>query len=111
MMDEDEAILLSETSPKRLTISRDKIRAVYAQGEDAVIALVEGVLERIAVLEERVQVLEKQISKNSRKNSKAPSSDGFKPRVKSQRCKSERSSSGQVGHPGATLEWSADCRC
>jgi transposase len=81
---------------------------VYAQGEDAVIALVEGLLERIAVLEERVEALENQISKNSRNSSKAPSSDGFKPRVKSQRRKSERSSGGQPGHPGATLEWSEE---
>jgi transposase len=99
---------LSETRPKKLTISRDEIRAVYAQGEDAVIALVEGLLERIAVLEERVEALENQISKNSRNSSKAPSSDGFKPRPKSQRRKSERSSGGQPGHPGTTLEWSTE---
>jgi len=99
---------LSKTSSKKLTLSRDEIRAVYAQGEDAVIALVEGLLERIAVLEERVEALENQISKNSRNSSKAPSSDGFKPRVKSQRRKSERSSGGQPGHPGATLEWSEE---
>ena len=42
----------------RLTISRDEIRAVYAQGEDAVIALVEGLLERINALEDRVEALE-----------------------------------------------------
>jgi len=46
---------LSQSSPKKLTIRRDEIRAVYAQGEDAVIALVEGLLERIAVLEARVE--------------------------------------------------------
>lgn len=96
---------MSETSPKKLAISRDEIRAVYAQGEDAVIALVEGLLERIVMLEERFEALENQISKNSRNSSKAPSSDGFKPRVKSQRRKSERSSGGQPGHPGSTLEW------
>ncbi len=99
---------MSETSPKKLTISRDEIRAVYAQGENAVIALVEGLLERIAVLEQRVESLENQISKNSRNSSKAPSSDGFKPRTKSQRRKSERSSGGQPGHPGATLEWAEE---
>lgn len=99
---------MSESSPKKLTISRNEIRAVYAQGEDAVIALVEGLLERIAVLEARVEALENQISKNSRNSSKAPSSDGFKPKTKSQRCKSERSSGGQPGHPGSTLEWSEE---
>lgn len=99
---------MSESSSQKLTISRGEIRAVYAQGEDAVIALVEGLLERIAVLEERVEALENQISKNSRNSSKAPSSDGFKPRTKSQRRKSERSSGGQPGHPGATLEWAEE---
>jgi len=99
---------LSQSSPKKLTIRRDEIRAVYAQGEDAVIALVEGLLERIAVLEARVEALENQISKNSRNSSKAPSSDGFKSRTKSQRRKSERSSGGQAGHPGTTLEWSEE---
>lgn len=99
---------MSETSPKKHTISRDEIRAVYAQGEEAVIALVEGLLERIAVLEARVEALENQISKNSRNSSKAPSSDGFKPKVKSQRRKSERSSGGQPGHHGTTLEWSVE---
>jgi transposase len=95
---------LSKTSPQKFTISRDDIRAVYAQGEDAVIALVEGLLERIVVLEKRVEALENQISKNSRNSSKAPSSDGCKPRVKSQRRKSERSSGGQLGHPGANVD-------
>lgn len=99
---------MSESSPKQLTISRDEIRAVYGQGEDAVIALVEGLLERIAVLEARVEALENQISKNSHNSSKAPSSDGFKPKTKSQRRKSERSSGGQLGHPGSTLEWSEE---
>jgi transposase len=60
---------------------------VYAQGEDAVSALVEGLLERIVVLEQRVEALENQISKNSRNSSKAPSSDGFKPRTKSHGAK------------------------
>ena len=47
----------------RLTISRDEIRAVYAQGEDAVIALVEGLLERINALEDRVEALENQLKR------------------------------------------------
>lgn len=99
---------MSESNLKKFAISRDEIRAVYAQGEDAVIGLVEGLLERIAVLEERVEALENQISKNSRNSSKAPSSDGLKPQPKSQRRKSERSSGGQPEHPGKTLAWSAD---
>jgi len=98
---------LSNT-PRTPAISRNEIRAVYAQGEDAVIALVEGLLARISVLEERVEKLENQQSKHSGNSSKPPSSDGFKPKPKSLRSKSERRSGGQEGHPGQTLEWSEE---
>jgi tetrahydromethanopterin S-methyltransferase subunit B len=47
---------------KQPKISREEIRAVYAQGEEAVIALVEGLLERIEQLESRVEALENQLS-------------------------------------------------
>lgn len=89
-------------------ISREEIRAVYAQGEEAVIALVEGLLKRIEeleLLEERVEALENQLSKNSRNSSKPPSGDGFGKRTGSLRTKSERRSGGQADHPGTTLEW------
>lgn len=89
-------------------ISREEIRAVYAQGAEAIIALVEGLLKRIEeleLLEERVVALENQLSKNSRNSSKPPSGDGFGKRTKSLRRKSERSSGGQAEHPGTTLEW------
>lgn len=89
-------------------ISREEIRAVYAEGEEAVIALVEGLLKRIEeleMLEERVAALENQASKNSRNSSKPPSGDGFGKRTKSLRTKSERSSGGQAEHRGTTLEW------
>ena len=85
-------------------LSREEIRAVYVQGEEAVIALVEGLLERIEHLEARVKELENQISKNSRNSSKPPSGDGFGKRTRSLRPQSERSSGGQVGHIGTTLE-------
>lgn len=97
---------MSDPSSKKLAVSRDEIRAVYAQGEDAVIALVEGLLQRISMLEERVEQLENQLGKNSCNSSKPPSSDGFKPQPRSLRSKSPRSSGGQKGHPGQTLEWS-----
>lgn len=89
-------------------ISREEIRAVYAQGEEAVIGLVEGLLKRIEeleLLEERVVALENQLSKNSRNSSKPPSGDGFGKRTRSLRTKSERRSGGQGEHPGTTLEW------
>jgi transposase len=89
-------------------ISREEIRAVYVQGEEAVIALVERLLKRIEeleLLEERVEALENQLSKNSHNSSKPPSGDGFGKRTRSLRTKSERRSGGQGEHPGTTLEW------
>ena len=88
------------TSPSRTTISRDEIRAIYAQGEDAVITLVESLVARINALEERLEAVESQLKKDSHNSSKPPSSDGFKKQTKSLREKSERSSGGQPGHPG-----------
>jgi transposase len=99
---------LSKSPAKKLAISPDEIRAVYAQGEEAVIALVEGLLQRIAVLEARVEQLENQVGKNSRNRSKPPSIDGFKPQPKSLRNKNQRTNGGQKGHPGQTLEWSSE---
>lgn len=87
-------------------ISRDEIREVYRQGEDAVITLVEGLLDRIESLESRLSEVESQLKKNSRNSHQPPSSDGFKKRTKSLRQKSHRPSGGQPTHPGKTLEWS-----
>jgi transposase len=92
----------------RLSISRDEIRAIYAQGEEAVIELVESLVARINALEDRVEALENQLSKTSRNSSKPPSGDGFKKQTKSLRSKSNRPSGGQPGHPGNTLEWSSE---
>ena len=44
---------LKPTSQK-LSINKDEIRACYAQGEEAVIALVESLVERINALEARL---------------------------------------------------------
>ena len=67
---------MKEPTPKQ-TISREEIRAIYREGEDAVIALVEGLLKKIEQLEARLKVLENQAKKDSRNSSKPPSSDGF----------------------------------
>ena len=91
---------MKESTPKQ-TISREEIRGIYQQGEDAVIALVEGLLNKI----EQLEVLENQAKKDSRNSSKPPSSDGLGKRTKSLREKSERQSGGQIGHEGNTLEW------
>jgi transposase len=96
---------LSQKSPIEL-ISREEIRAVYVRGEEAVIELIEGLLEKIGKLEERVDSLEGKDKKNSTNSSKPPSGDGFGKKTKSLRSKSQRKTGGQIDHPGSTLEWS-----
>ncbi len=98
--------------PPKLNLTRDGIRGTYAQGESAVIALVEGLLHQLSehqralkALESRFEALENQKAKDSHNSSKPPSGDGFGKRTKSLRTKSERPSGGQQGHPGSTLEW------
>ncbi|MEO5378118.1 MAG: DUF6444 domain-containing protein [Magnetococcus sp. DMHC-6] len=70
---------------------------------------------RIRVLESEIQVLqarlsnyEEQLAKNSRHSSKAPSTDNIKPKPKSRRKKSGKSSGGQPGYEGHTLDMSDD---
>jgi transposase len=92
-------------APQKLTISKDEILACYAQGEEAVIVLVESLVARINALEMRIEVLENQKSKDSKNSSKPPSGDGFAKRTNSLRTKSGRKSGGQKDHPGSTLEW------
>jgi transposase len=90
---------------QKLTITKDEIIACYAQGEEAVIGLVESLVARINALEARIEVLENQKSKDSKNSSKPPSADGFAKRTNSLRTKSGRKSGGQKDHPGSTLEW------
>ena len=59
----------------------EQVHAVYQQGEEALVALVNKLVQAITALEGRVQVLEDQLAKNSDNSSKPPSSDGLsKPR-------------------------------
>ena len=95
---------MSQQEPK-LNISEADLRAVYGEGEEAVVALFKLLIERIERTEARLEKLENQQQKDSRNSSKPPSGDGFKNRTKSLRKKSERPSGGQPGHPGSTLEW------
>jgi transposase len=99
---------LSEREAERELMSRREIRGIYAQGEEAVIELVERLLEQIEKLGARIEVLESQASKTSGNSSKPPSGDGFVKRTKSLREKSEKKSGGQPEHPGRTLEWRED---
>lgn len=95
-------------SPPKSNLTHEDIRGIYAQGETAVIGLVEELQSALSVLEKCVEALKNQKAKDSHNSSKPPSGDGFGKCTKSLRTKSERSSGGQEGHPGTTLEWSTD---
>lgn len=97
---------MSKPSPQAPRLSHEEIGAVYDEGKEAVISLVEGLLARLARVEARVVELEIQQKKDSRNSSKPPSGDGFKKRTRSLRSKSNRPSGGQAGHEGTRLEWS-----
>lgn len=85
--------------------SPEEVRAIYRQGEDAVVALVEELGAVVRRLEARIQALEDVLAKNSRNSSKPPSSDGYKKQGKQRglRQRSGKKAGGQPGHPGHTL--------
>jgi transposase len=84
-------------------LSRDEIRAVYNQGVDAVIGLIEAMQDHIIALEQRVERLEQQVAKNSRNSSKPPSTD-MNRTPKSLHEKTGRPIGGQPGHEGTSLK-------
>lgn len=78
----------------------DLIRALFAQVK-ALTAQVEALTAKVADLEGR-------LVKNSRNSSKPPSSDGFRPKPKSQRKAGQKPTGGQKGHVGHTLKKAAE---
>jgi transposase len=74
--------------------------------EAELLGIIKQQQQLIERLTARIAELEAQLAKNSRNSSKPPSSDGLKkkPAPKSERERGKRSSGGQAGHEGKTLE-------
>ena len=87
-------------------VTREEIEIAYNAGLEAVIALIEQLMQQNAALIKRVENLEARLNKDSHNSHKPPSSDGYSkpPRTQSQRKKTGRRSGGQPGHSGTTLE-------
>jgi transposase len=86
-------------------LSEAEIRAIYHQGEDAIVDLILSMNQSILLLSQRVQILEDRLAKNSHNSGKPPSSDGLsKPAPKSLRKRHGKKSGGQPGHAGSTLK-------
>lgn len=90
-------------------ITRDEILRIYAEGPEAVVALVAGLLAvqaaEVAALTARIQALEDRLAKDSHNSHQPPSRD-LPPKPKSLRQPSGRKPGGQPGHAGTTLAWS-----
>lgn len=86
-------------------LSEKEVRAIYRQGEEAMVGLFMQLQEQVRIVTERVGELEARLNKTSHNSDKPPSSDGYrKPSPKSLRKKTGRRSGGQAGHEGTTLE-------
>lgn len=88
-----------------LAMTREDILAVYAQGPEAVVALVTTLLARLSALEADMAGLKAAHAKDSHNSGKPPSSDATRAgrAPKSLRGHSGKRPGGQPGHPGTTL--------
>ena len=94
-------------------LTRDEILAIYAQGPEAVVGLIEALSATyegaLATVQERLQALEARLALDSHNSAQPPSRDQPRstPKPQSLRQPSGRSPGGQPGHPGTTLARSA----
>lgn len=90
----------------------EEARAIYRQGEEAVVQVIVQLVTLVRQLEARIeeqrariQELEDRLARNSQNSSKPPSSDGYrKPAPRSMRHRSGKKAGGQEGHKGIRLE-------
>jgi transposase len=86
------------------------LSALTSEQKDALIHLLWGAVlelrQEVASLKAEVAELREQLAKNSRNSSKPPSAEGLR-KPKTLRKSGERPPGGQPGHPGKTLERSA----
>lgn len=89
-------------------LNREEIKAVYEQGPDAVVALVEGLVagfqQQLEELRAEIKELKDRLALNSDNSSKPPSSNPPAHRTKSSRAPSSKKTGAQPGHPGKTLQ-------
>ncbi len=93
-----------------MRLSREEIAALYREGEEGIISLIEQLQQvvadqhkQIAALSAWVKELEDQRQTNSRTSSKPPSSDGYARPPRSERQPSGKKPGGQPGHAGSAL--------
>ena len=85
-------------------LQEQEIRAIYRQGEDAVVTVVMSLMAQMEALRIEVQLLRDQVNKNSCNSNNPPSADRFqKSRTSSLRKSGDKKTGGQKGHPGHTL--------
>ena len=88
--------------------TREEILAIYRAGPEAVVALVEGFIRRLAAVAGRGAALEDRVALDSHNSSKPPSSDLGRPKPAPRSLRpapgtTGRAPGGQPGHPGTTL--------
>jgi len=84
-------------------VSRNKLRAIFESGFEAVYRLVKKQSDEILSLKKRIKALEDRLGQNSSNSSKPPSTDWFKKKI-NLRKKTGRSPGGQKGHRGSNLK-------
>lgn len=84
-------------------MSRNKLRAIFEAGFEAVYRLVKKQSDEILSLKKRIKALEEVLGQNSSNSSKPPSTDWFKKKI-NLRKKTGKSPGGQYGHKGHNLK-------